>query len=77
MAQEITSKNAIGAPLKNGEIRGNDMTTVYSTDVDKFHKTGEAMEVHVELAKKLVEKGKASYEKPKGEYPKPSKKDKE
>lgn len=73
MAQEITSKTAIGAPLKDGEIRGNDMITVYSTDKDKFHKTGEAMIVHVELAKKLVDTGKVTYDKPKGEISKPSK----
>jgi len=77
MGQEITSKNAVGAPLNDGLIRGNDMITVYSTEKDVFHKNGEAMSAHVELAKKLVETGKVTYEKPKGEDSKPSKKEKE
>jgi hypothetical protein len=63
MAQEINAKNAV-APLEGGMVRPNEMTTVYSTDLDKFHTTGSALEVHVNIADKLVEAGKATREAP-------------
>lgn len=54
-----------GGVLTEGKVRPQDMTTVYSTDVDKFHTTGDPIECHVELAKKLIEQGKATAEPPK------------
>lgn len=64
MGQEINTKNAV-APLEGGEIRPNDTTTVYSTGKGGITQPGEPMEVHVELAKKLIASGKATKEQPK------------
>lgn len=60
MPQEQNKK--MNEPLKDGMIRPNDMTTVYSTGQGGFTKAGEAMEVHTVLAEKLISDGKATKE---------------
>jgi hypothetical protein len=40
-------------------------TTVYSTDLDKYHETGSAMHVATAVAENLVKKGLATTEAPK------------
>lgn len=65
MAQEATPLTT-GAIKQNEEVHGGrlirpqDVTTVYATDKAKFVKAGEPMEVHTELAAKLIESGKAT-----------------
>lgn len=71
--QELSTK--IVAAKREGAIMPFDKTTVYSTGKGGFTPAGEAMEVHPELAKKLIEAGKATAEKQE-EKPENTKKDK-
>jgi hypothetical protein len=59
---EKGKEKELTAPLKDGKIRPNDMTTVYSTGLGGFTKAGEPMEVHTVLAEKLIAQGKATSE---------------
>jgi len=64
MAQEATHLTT--GSLKSPEtpdgklVRPNDITTVYATDKNTFTGAGEAMDVHPELAAKLIAKGMAT-----------------
>jgi hypothetical protein len=60
MAQEEIK----GGPLKDGEVRPFDTTTVYATAKSGMA-VGSPMEVHPALAEKLVKSGKATKEAPK------------
>jgi len=64
MAQLMTTEdggNIKDQPLKEGEIRPNDLTKVYSTAlIGDYQAAGTMMEVHPELAKKLIASGKAT-----------------
>lgn len=67
MAQEVT-------PLTTGAIKQNetagtlvrphDMTTLYATGKNPYAGEGDAMEVHPELAQKLIKKGFATDKEP-------------
>jgi hypothetical protein len=61
MAQEITTKTA----LKKGEIKPNDMVTVYATAKAVHMQEGAEWEVHSALAEKLIASGKATETAPK------------
>ena len=63
MAQELNSKMVAAAP--EGLVRATDVVKVYWTAKAKHVKEGDEVEVHPELAKKLIASGKASKTAPK------------
>lgn len=68
MAQELSEKMMKPLPEGSNLARPADMVTVYSTKGkhNRHVKEGEPMEVHAELAKKLIASGKATKTAPKG-----------
>lgn len=63
MAQELSTKMV--QPTPAGLVRGTDTVKVYWTAKAKHVKEGDEVEVHPELAKKLIASGKATDKAPK------------
>lgn len=63
MPQELNTK--MMDKLSDDKLRPYDKITIYATGTGGHHKAGDAMEVHPNLAKKLIEDGKATDKAPK------------
>ena len=64
MPQVMTTETGVAVkdmPLKEGEIRPNDLQKVYTTGkLGDLYEEGTELEVHPELAKKMLKAGKVS-----------------
>lgn len=63
MAQTLSEKMV--QPMPEGMVRGTDVVKIYWTAKAKHVKEGDEVEVHPELAKKLIASGKATGKAPK------------